>query len=59
MVQAVIENKFDDNYEFGGADGLNIAVSILSLQDPNTVLKPIDPSYGRIRIIKRQWGPDD
>ena len=59
MVQAVIENKFDDSYVFGADDGLNLAVGIISPPFTNTPIKPIDPSYGRIRITKRQWGPNE
>ena len=52
IFQAVIENKFDDSYVFGANDGFNFAVSVLNPLDPDA-LKPIDPSYGRVRISKR------
>ena len=52
IVQAVIENKYDDSYVFRGDDGLNFAVSVLNPQDPDA-LKPIDPSYGRVKISTR------
>ena len=49
IIQAVQENYFDDSHEFDSKQGLNVAVGVFDALRPKT-LKPVDPSYGRIRF---------
>ena len=58
IVQAVVENYFDDEYIFDAGQGLNFAVGVLNPFDPETI-KPLDPSFGRIRVTKLDWGADE
>ena len=51
ILQAVIENYYDQNHIFGADQGLNIAVGVFSPTSPNKI-EPIDPTYGSI-IVKK------
>ena len=55
IVQAVVENHFDASYVFDSDQGLNFAVGVLDPFDLAT-LKHLDPTFGRIRVRKQDWG---
>ena len=55
IIQAVVENHFDDSYVFDSDQGLNFAVGVLDPFNPDTY-KPLDPTFGRIRVTKTDWG---
>ena len=57
ILSVVEENHFDEDFIFGREQGLYIAAGVFNLFDPNTFY-PIDPSYGRIKFSKREWGAD-
>ena len=56
IVQAVRENKFDDTRVFGAQQGLNFAVAVSNAYDPTLKSSFIDPSYGKIVVLKTEWG---
>ena len=58
IVQTVTENYFDDQYVFDVDQGLDLAVGVLNPFDPNTQ-KIHDPSFGRLRFQKIEWGFDE
>ena len=58
LVQAVIENHFDDDYVFDSQKGLNFAVAVLNAFDPSTHSLP-DPQFGRIKVSETSWGQDE
>ena len=58
IVQAVIENHFDDEYVFDSEKGFNFAVAVFNPFDPSTHKLP-DPQFGRIKVSKLTWGPDE
>ena len=58
VLQAIAENTFEDDYIFGADQGLNVAVSISSINSAWTVsneVEEIDPSYGSLRFYKLRW----
>ena len=58
IVQAVKENHFDDTHKFGSEQGMNLAVAVFNALDLSTN-QPLDPSYGRIRFMKLEWGQSE
>lgn len=61
IVQAVEEDKFDENSVFGADQGLNIAVGVFSLKNPLDFDGHLDPRYGHIEFKVFSWGqtPDE
>ena len=58
IIQAVVENHFDDSYVFDSEQGLNFAIGVLNPFSPDT-FNPLDPTFGRIKVTKHDWGFDE
>ena len=43
---------------FDSDQGLNFAVGVLNPFNPDT-FKPLDPTFGRIKVTKTDWGFDE
>ena len=60
IVQAVKENHFDQSHVFGAKQGLNIAVAVYNILEPEPGTEDlIDPSYGKIKFSLLKYGKDE
>ena len=55
VMASTMVNFYDPDYVFDFDQGLNFAVGIIDPFDPLT-LKPVDPTFGRIKVTKSSWG---
>ena len=53
----MLEDHFESSHTFTASQGLNMAFTVVNPFSRH-LIEPLDPSYGRIRFRKFQWGLD-